>query len=126
VPYRVFHSKRTAMPPKNNPLKLNPLQLRTLTLLQVLAQIPEAVAEGASEGEVTINRFPRAHTDHFHLGDAVVMGSDATGLFNEAVWHALERKGLARANWPQAITLTADGLAYDTGDARDILHASGH
>ena len=114
------------MAPKNNPLKLNPLQLRTLTLLQVLAQIPEAVVQGASEGEVTINRFPRAHADHFHLGDAVVMGSDATGLFNEAVWHALERKGLARANWPQAITLTAEGLTYDTGDARNILHASGH
>ena len=114
------------MAPKNNPLKLNPLQLRTLTLLQVLAQIPEAVAEGASEGEVTINRFPRAHADHFHLGDAVFMVSDASGLFNEAVWHALDRKGLARADWPKAITLTAAGLAYDTGDAREILHLSGH
>lgn len=114
------------MSPKNNPLKLNPLQLRTLTLLQVLAQIPEAVVQGAQEGEITINRFPRAHADHFHLGDAVVMGSDATGLFNEAVWNALDRKGLARADWPKAITLTASGLTYDTGDAREILHQSGH
>ena len=114
------------MAPKNNPLKLNPLQLRTLTLLQVLARSPEAAAEGPGEGEITINRFPRAHADHFHLGDAVVMGSDATGLFNQAVWHALDRKGLARADWPQAVTLTAAGLAYDTGEAREILRASGH
>jgi hypothetical protein len=28
------------MPPKQNPLKLNPLQLRTLTLLQALAGVP--------------------------------------------------------------------------------------
>jgi hypothetical protein len=54
------------------------------------------------------------------------MGRDATGLFNQAVWHALERKGLARADWPNAVTLTAAGLGYDTGDARSILHRSGH
>ena len=30
------------MPPKANPSKLNPLQLRTLTLLQAIAQIPGA------------------------------------------------------------------------------------
>jgi len=114
------------MSTKKNPLKLNPLQLRTLTLLQVLARVPEAATDGPQEGDITISRFPRAHADHFHLGDAVVMGSDATGLFNEAVWHALDRKGLARADWPKAITLTAAGLAYDTGDAREILHQSGH
>ena len=28
------------MPPKRNPLNLNPLQLRTLTLLQAIARIP--------------------------------------------------------------------------------------
>jgi hypothetical protein len=115
------------MPPKNNPLKLNPLQLRTLTLLQALARVPEAVTDGPEPGEVTIARFPRPHADHFHLGDAIVMGSDATGLFNQAVWHALDRKGLARSNWPTAVTLTAAGLAYDTGEAREILrHGGGH
>jgi hypothetical protein len=111
---------------KTNPLKLNPLQLRTLTLLQVLARVPEAATDGPEPGEVTINRFPRPHADHFHLGDAIVLGKDATGLFNEAVWNALARKGLARADWPKAVTLTAEGLGYDTGDAREILHASGH
>jgi hypothetical protein len=114
------------MPPKKNPLKLNPLQLRTLTLFQVLAQIPEAAMAGPGEGEITINRFPQAHADHFHLGDYVVMGKDATGVFNEAVWHALERKGIAKAQWPSQITLTAAGLAYDTGLREEILHQGGH
>ena len=39
---------RTAMPPKRNPLNLNPLQLRTLTLLQAIARIPGA-ARGAAQ-----------------------------------------------------------------------------
>jgi hypothetical protein len=114
------------MATKNNPLKLNPLQLRTLTVLQQLATVPDAVSAGPSEGEVTINRFPQAHADHFHLGDAVVMGKDATGLFNQAVWHALDRKGLARSDWPNGITLTAEGLHYATGLAGEILHRSAH
>lgn len=114
------------MAPKSNPLKLNPLQLRTLTLLQALAAIPEAAEQGPGDGEITIKAFPRAHADHFHLGDAVVSGQDATGLFNQAVWNALTRKGLARSQWPETITLTSSGLAYDTGLADSILHHSGH
>jgi len=115
------------MPPKHNPLKLNPLQLRTLTLLQAIARIPGAAAAGPGGGEVTIERFPQAHGDHFHLGDAVVRGSDATGLYNENVWHALERKGLARADWPHRLTLTASGLGYETALADEILHkGAGH
>jgi hypothetical protein len=114
------------MPDRQNPLKLNPLQLRTLTLLQVLARLPEAATDGPEPGEITISRFPRPHADHFHLGDAIVLGKDATGLFNESVWNALHRKGLARVDWPKAVTLTAAGLAYDTGDARAILRHSPH
>jgi hypothetical protein len=114
------------MAPKTNPLKLNPLQLRTLTLLQALAALPDATEQGPGEGEVTINAFPRAHADHFHLGEAVVSGADATGLFNQAVWNALARKGLARADWPNAITLLPEGLSYETGMADAILHRSGH
>jgi hypothetical protein len=114
------------MPNKSNPLKLNALQLRTLTLLQALARVPEAVGEGAEPGEIRIERFPHAHADHFHVGDAMVMGRDATGLFNEAVWNALTRKGLARAEWPEAITLTASGLGYETGLAGHILHSAEH
>lgn len=111
---------------KKNPLSLNDLQLRTLTVLQALARVPEAIQQGPGEGEVTILRFPQAHADHFHLGDAIVMGRDATGLFNQAVWNALSRKGLARSDWPNGITLTAGGLAYDTGLSGRILHNSGH
>jgi hypothetical protein len=113
------------MPPKNNPLKLNPLQLRTLTLMQALAGIPGA-ATTTGNGEVAISQFPQAHGDHFHLGDAVVAGKDATGLYNEAVWNALARKGLARSDYPRQIVITAEGLEYDTGEAREILHGSSH
>jgi hypothetical protein len=112
------------MPPRTNPLKLNPLQLRTLTLLQALARVPGAAQQRGQE--VAISQFPPAHGDHFHLGDAVVAGKDATGLYNEAVWNALTRKGLARAFWPREIVLTAEGLAYDTGIAGEILHKSSH
>ena len=114
------------MPTKKNPLKLNPLQLRTLTLLQALAQVPDAAESGPGEGEWTITRFPQAHADHFHLGEAVVSGHNASGLFNQAVWNALSRKGLARSDWPDSITLTRDGLAYDTGLADEILGSASH
>jgi hypothetical protein len=113
------------MPPKQNPLKLNPLQLRTLTLLQAIVRIPRAASQGAN-GEVVISQFPAAHGDHFHLGDAVVAGKDATGLYNEAVWNALTRKGLARADWPHQIALTPLGLSYDTGLADEILKKAPH
>lgn len=114
------------MAPKQNPLKLNPLQLRTLTLLQAMVRAPGGAVAGPGPGEATIERFPPAHGDHFHLGDAVVRGSDATGLFNEKVWNALTRKGVARADWPHRITLTSEGLTYDTGLGHEILHQSGH
>jgi hypothetical protein len=113
------------MPPKRNPLNLNPLQLRTLTLLQVIARIPGA-AQQLPGGEVVISQFPAAHGDHFHLGDATVAGKDASGLYNEAVWNALTRKGLAQAEWPHRLVLTLDGLNYDTGEAQKILHRAAH
>lgn len=114
------------MPPKQNPLKLNPLQLRTLTLLQAMVRVPGAAVAGPRTGEVTVERFPQAHGDHFHLGDAVVASKDATGIYNEKVWHALERKGLARADWPHRITLTADALQYETGLAGEMLQRAQH
>jgi hypothetical protein len=114
------------MPPKTNPLKLNPLQLRTLTLLQALARFQDTAAQGPGPGEITVHRFPDAHGNHFHMGDAIVDAGDATGLYNEAVWNALTRKGLARADWPRAIVLTPDGLEYDTGLADTIFKRSSH
>ena len=113
------------MPPKANPSKLNPLQLRTLTLLQAIAQVPGA-SNPTSEGDTAISQFPHAHGDHFHIGDASVSARDATGLENENVWNALARKGLVKAEWPNQIALTPAGMAYDTGIADEILHRGGH
>lgn len=114
------------MPPKRNPLKLNPLQLRTLTLLQEMARYPELATPVPDSGEVFLSRIPHPHGNHFHIGHKVVTADDATGLHNEAVWVALERKGLVKASFPYALTLTRDGLAYDTGLASQILHGSDH
>ena len=108
-----------------NPAKLNPLQLRTLTLLQAIARIPGA-AQLEADGHVAITQFPHAHGDHFHLGDATVAAKDATGLEIEAVWNALARKGMVRAEWPHRIALTPAGVAYDTGLADKILGHSAH
>jgi hypothetical protein len=111
--------------PKLNPAKLNPLQLKTLTLLQVIARIPGA-AQAEADGAIRILQFPHAHGDHFHLGDHTVATSDATGLENQNVWSALTRKGLIRSEWPHQIALTTQGLAYETGMAGRILHGGGH
>jgi hypothetical protein len=114
------------MPPKLNPLKLNPLQRRTLTLLQALARDPNSAGAGPGRNEMTIERFPQAHGAHLHVSDRVVAAKDASGLFNEKVWHALERKGLARSDWPHRITLTPSGLAYETGLGGELFHVSPH
>jgi hypothetical protein len=108
---------------KANSAKLNPLQARTLTLLQAIARLPGATAP-QPDGTVQILQFPQMHGDHFHLGNATVMKSDATGLENQAVWNALSRKGLIQAEWPNQIALTPDGLGYNTG-SYDILRAGG-
>ncbi len=113
------------MPPKTNPAKLNPLQLRTLTLLQLIARLPNAAVQ-RPDGHVEIKKLPEAHGNHFHLGDAMVNGADATGLHIEAVWNALARKGLAEADYPHHLALTPDGLNYDTGDTKAILHQGDH
>jgi hypothetical protein len=114
------------MTPRNNPLKLNPLQLRTLALLQALARLPGVASAGPRNGEVTVERFPSVHGDHFHVGDAVVAAKDATGLYNENVWNALERKGLARADWPHRLTLTTEGLQYETALGDEIFRRAEH
>jgi hypothetical protein len=114
------------MPPKKNPLNLNALQLKTLTLMQELARYPELSTTDAATGEVFLSQLPRAHGDHFHVGRRVVMSKDATGLTNQAVWVALERKGLIRSAFPMAVTLTAAGLEYATGMRDAILHGSDH
>jgi len=114
------------MPSKTNPLRLNPLQLRTLTLLQALALLPEHGQPGTEPGTVRVANMPQPHGDHFHLGDAAVAARDATGLSNPAVWVALERKGLIRSAFPIEALLTVEGLRYDTGLGDVLLHRSNH
>ena len=114
------------MPPKRNPLNLNPLQLKTLTLLQELARIAGKPAAEDEPGGLAITELPNPHGDHFHLGEAVVAARDATGLRNPAVWTVLERKGLIRPKLPEAVILTALGQEYDTGLRDRILHRAGH
>ncbi|MGP1394234.1 MAG: hypothetical protein ACTS3R_01845 [Inquilinaceae bacterium] len=110
------------MPPRKNPLKLNALQLKTLVLLQQLAKGKDP----GPTGEVTVGGFPPPHGNHYHIGDAVVAGRDATGLHNPAVFVALERKGLARALVPGGAVLTPEGLAYETGMESAVLHRADH
>ena len=113
------------MPPKVNPLKLNPLQAKTLVLFQVLARDPET-ASTLDSGEVLLTSLPKPHGNHFHVGHQVVASADASGLENPNVWAVLERKGLIRGTFPLALRLTPLGLEYDTGVAGKILHGSDH
>ena len=113
------------MPPKRNPLNLNALQLRTLTLLQELARLPDYSRPGDEPRSVVIAGLPVAHGDHFHIGQAVVASHNATGLRNPAVWRALERKGLVHY-LPDCVVLTPLGIGYDTGLRKAILSVEGH
>ncbi|MGH6827753.1 MAG: hypothetical protein ACREFW_02440 [Rhizomicrobium sp.] len=113
------------MPPRNNPARLNPLQLRTLTLLQAIARIPGASCP-LPGGDVAITQFPHAHGDHFHLGESLVSSKDATGLENPTVWNALGRKGMVKSEWPHHLALTPEGQSYDTGLEDRILRHGGH
>src|SRR5262249_36229816 len=101
------------MPTKKNPLNLNALQLKTLTLLQELARLGEYSRTGEETGTIVVLP-PNPHGDHFHLGDAVVATRDASGLRNPAVWMALERKGLIYSMYPNGAVVTLLGLAYET------------
>ena len=114
------------MATKKNPLGLNALQLKTLTLLQELARVGGQPAPDGADGHVLVQGMPNPHGDHFHMGNAVVMSRDATGLSNEGAWAALERKGLIKGMFPVAAVLTPAGLAYDTGLSEVILHRSHH
>jgi hypothetical protein len=110
------------MATKKNALNLNPLQLKTLTLLQELARSPDHASAADESGAITVRNLPRPHGDHFHVGAAVASTRDASGLGNVAVFIALERKGLLRSMFPMAAVLTPEGLAYDTGLSDTILH----
>jgi hypothetical protein len=111
---------------KKNPLKLNTLQLKTLAILQQMARSPNHAQPGDEEGSVLVINFPSAHGNHFHVGDAMVLARDASGLGNTNVFAVLERKGLLRSLHPMGAMLTAEALAYDTGLADQVQHRSDH
>lgn len=111
---------------KKNPLNLNPLQLKTLTLFQALAGLPDHSSPAKDGAGTEIRNLPHPHGNHFHLGPWVVMASDASGLANPAAWAALERKGLIVSKFPMACVITPAGLAYDTGLRGSVLHGSDH
>jgi hypothetical protein len=115
------------MTAKKNPLNLNALQLKTLTLLQALAKLEGHSRPAEEPGHVAVFNLPAPHGDHFHLGpQAVVMTRDATGLANPAAWSALERKGLIQSRFPLGAVLTPAGLAYETGLGDQIIHHAHH
>lgn len=111
---------------RSNPKKLNPLQLKTLTILQALAAERDFADPPDGDGAALIHTMPHAHGDHFHVGEAAVLARDATGLGNPNVMNALMRKGLLLASPAGQPVLTREGLAYDTGIAGQILHRADH
>jgi len=107
-------------------LKLNNLQLKTLTLLQAIAALPDFAEPDPETGGARIRRLPHAHGDHFHVGPYAVLARDATGLDNPAVWTALMRKGLIASYEDGSYAVTPQGMQYDTGMREAILHGSDH
>ena len=113
------------MPQKQNPLRLNKLQLKTLTLFQELTRSPET-STARENGSFLVTAIPQPHGNHFHLGAGIVMAADATGLRNESVWRALHRKALIESVFPSSLVLTETGVAYDTGMRGQIIQGSDH
>mgnify|MGYP001391116097 CR=1 FL=1 len=112
------------MAPKRNPLKLNTLQLKTLTILQALCD--DDVQEDARNYGKAIPLLPSPHGNHFHVGPYIVMVKDATGLNNVSVWAALTRKGLVDGVPPAHARLTSLGVDYQTGFSDKILRGHDH
>jgi hypothetical protein len=115
-----------AGPPRANPGKLNALQLKTLAILQALARERDFANPPDPDGSVLIHTLPYAHGDHFHIGRAVVLARDATGLANPNVMNALVRKGLLLGGPAGMPILTGAGLGYETGIAARVLHGADH
>lgn len=101
-------------------LKLNPLQNRTLALFQELAKSPETSSVIDGTDDISVMFLPTPHGDHVHIGKFVVSAKDASGFNNEKVWQALERKGLAKSEFPYRLILTKAGLDFDTGFLREF------
>ncbi len=113
------------MPPKINPAKLNPLQLKTLTLLQAIARLPDA-SKPTPEGDTEITAFPHAHGDHFHLGRSCRVVARRHRSGEPECVECPDPQGPAQERVAAQIALTPEGAAYDTGIADQVLHPGGH
>ncbi len=96
-------------------IKLNALQSRTLALFQELAKSDETSSPVEGTDDVSIMFLPEPHGNHVHIGRFVVSAKDASGFNNEIVWKVLERKGLAKSEFPFQLILTKAGIEFDTG-----------
>lgn len=114
------------MAKKRNPRNLNGLQLRTLALLQEMAKHSRHRLGSEDDGAIGVTNLPPAHGNHLRIGPYTALRKDASGLSNEAVWVALERKGLARSRYPITIYLTEEGLEYETGMRDRVLRSTDH
>ena len=108
-----------------NRIKLNALQSRTLALFQELAKNSETSSVIEDTGEISIMYLPQPHGNHVHIGNFVISSKEASGINNEIVWKALERKGLARSEFPMRIILTVKGQKFETG-FREKFEISDH
>lgn len=86
-----------------------------------MERFPETSSENIETGEVMISNLPKPRGSQFNCGDSIVLTKNSTGLTNESVWKALERKGLARSFFPLGIAITTNGMNYDTGLSKLIL-----
>ena len=96
-------------------VKLNALQNKTLALFQELAKSSESSSPIEGTDDISIMFLPEPHGNHVHIGRFVVSARDASGFNNEVVWKALERKGLARSEFPFRFIITKAGIEFDTG-----------
>lgn len=110
----------------NKQARLNPLQLRTLALVQELAD-DDDMSGPAPDGEGRIlYDLPHAHGDHLHVGRFTVPARFASGLNNRSVLQALARKGLVYLDGPGLLVLLPAGRDYVTGVRESLLEASDH
>jgi len=126
LPPGLMHFESKVMVKQTKSAKLNPLQNKTLIILQILAKDPESSTALNESNDRKITRLPHAHGNHMHVGEFVVSSKDASGLTNKSVWVALARKGMVRENWEEEIILTAEGLAFSTGLEKNFASPSDH
>ncbi len=76
--------------------------------------------------EIRLLRLPSLYGDHIHIGRYVVSARDASGLSNNTMWTALERKALLHRVNSLPATLTKDELDYNKGLADKFWTRSDH